>query len=113
MILSAGYSAQPGRISITNTSTDPTGYAWLPSFPGPSGTYRIEVRLQNAGTGLSVVELYYAGERLGYQYWDYSTQDPKLVITGASLSSGGSVVLVGYAEGDAAARVDKIVFTPE
>jgi len=114
MFLSAGYSIEPGfgRIVIANPASNPTGYAHL-SFPGVAGNYRIEVQLVGGGTGLSVVEFYLNGRRQGYQYFDYSTQDPKLALPAVAIGSGDSIILAGNAEGDGGARVDRIVFVPQ
>ena len=113
MFLSQGYSIEPGegRIFIADTANNPTGYAHL-SFPGGAGTYRIEVQFVGGGTGLSVVEFYLNGERLGYQYFDYSTENLKLVLPSVTMLGGDDIILAGNAEGDGGARVDKIVFVP-
>jgi hypothetical protein len=111
MFLSAGYSIEPGlgRIVIANPANNATGYAHV-GFPGVAGNYRIEVQLVSGGTGLSVVEFYLRGGRLGYQYFDYSTQNLKLLLPTVAIGSGDSIILAGNAEGDGGARVDKILF---
>ena len=52
-------------------------------------------------------------ERLGYKYFDFSTENPKLVLEVVAMASEDSIVLAGNAEGRCRARVDKIVFVPE
>jgi streptogramin lyase len=114
MFLSGGYSVEPGerQIFIADTVNNPTGYAHL-SFPGGPGTYQIEVQLVNGGTGISVVEFYLNGERLGYQYFDFSTENLKLVLPTVTMLGGDDIILAGNADGDGGARVDKIVFVPQ
>jgi len=113
MFLSAGYSIEPGKgqIFIADTVNNPQGYAHL-SFPGGPGTYRIEVQLVNGGTGISDVEFYLNGERLGLLYFDYST-DLNLVFSNVTMLGGDDIILAGWAEGDGGAQVDKIVFVPQ
>jgi hypothetical protein len=98
-----------GRIVIADPANNPTGYAHL-SFPGDAGTYNIEVQLAGGGTGLSVVEFYVNGQRLGYEYFDFSTPNPSFVMLNVAVSSGDSIVVAGNAEGDGGARVERITF---
>src|SRR4030095_12110364 len=96
MFLSAGYSVEPdeGQIFIADTVNTPQGYAHL-SFLGGPGTYQIEVQLVNGGAGLSVVEFYLNGQRLGYQYFDFSTENLKLVLPNVTMLGGDDIILAG------------------
>ena len=111
----ADYFVQDDYISVDYASGKTTGTATA-SFPGETGRYRMEVVIVKENDGQPTVEVYVGGAPVSTI--DYplgaASRDPETVDLGeVDITSGAEIKLVGTMnDPDAAARVDKIIFTP-
>jgi Polysaccharide lyase/Carbohydrate binding module (family 6)/Bacterial Ig domain len=107
----SNYDTEGSLIKVRSTSV--TGTATT-TFSGPSGTYNIQVHVMLENDGRPTLELWKGtSTRLHtYTYPSSSGLTPaSYTISNVQLNSGDQLRLVGRPNGDAYARVDKIVLT--
>ena len=84
------------------------------AFSGPSGTYNVQVYVLPENDGTPRLEFYKGATRIhSYTYpLGSGSTVSSYTINNVALTQGETIRLVGFANADAWARVDKIVFTP-
>lgn len=109
------YVAENGFVTLS-ASTNATGTATT-VFTGPTANYNVTLTVIDEAGGQPSVDFY----NMSYKFGNYVfTQAPvgttqTQVITlwsNANIKSGDTIKLIGYPNGSATARIDKIVFTP-
>ena len=95
------------RIKLTAAS----GTASAP-FGGVNGNYKLQVYVQPETDGRPQLEVYRNGDKVKTFTYPLTTTATTFTIDSVALASTDTIKLVGHANGDAWARVDKIVLTP-
>ena len=95
------------RIKLTAA----TGTASAP-FGGGAGNYKLQVYVQPETDGRPQLEVYRNGDKVRTFTYPLASTATTLTIDSVALTPSDTIKLVGHANGDAWARVDKIVFTP-
>lgn len=96
------------RIKVASNATSGTA---TKSFSGTTGTYDIQVQVATESDGQPTLDVYKGSTLLkSFTYPLANGTSTTFTVPGVSIASGETIKLVGRKQGDAWARVDKIVF---
>jgi hypothetical protein len=95
------------RIKLTAS----TGSAWK-AFGKNAGNYKVQVQVIPETDGQPQLDVYRNGDKLKTFTYPKSTTPTMLTIDSVTLAPTDTIKLVGRKNGDAWARIDKVVFTP-